>query len=361
MFALWLAVLLVLVWIAVRLRPSQADQVTTHLESAVAVLKADLITKQTESLLALRQSIDSANRLINERLAEGTMSLDRRMAVLGEIETHLGKLTVQADNIEAVGRNIQSLSDLLRPPQLRGAVGEMLLENILAQILPSTAYEMQYRFIDGLRVDAVIRLGDRLLPIDAKFPIETYQRLQQEPDNENLERQFSLTLRKHIDDIAAKYIRPAEKTLDFAVMYIPAEAVYFQLVTQSPLDTFEYALSKRVIPSSPGQLYAFLATVAALHAEVAVAGLEVSESSRQIRTGLDQLAETTTRLARFHQRMEGSLRALNVGFDKARLELDQIRLQVEKLRQPFGRGAEKDSLGEKDYQADVGGTNRATE
>ena len=290
MFLLWLAVLLALIWIAFRLRPGRPDQVTGYLETAVAVLKADLITKQTESLLALRESIDSANRLINERLAEGTTSLDRRMAVLGEIETHLGKLTVQADNIEAVGRNIQSLSDLLRPPQLRGAVGEMLLENILVQILPAAAYDMQHHFADGLRVDAVVRLGDRLLPIDAKFPLEAYERLQKEPDNESLERQFALTLRKHIDDIAAKYIRPGDKTLDFAVMYIPAEAVYFQLVTRSPQHTFEYALSKRVIPSSPGQLYAFLATVAALHAEVAVAGSELSASSRHIRAGIDQLA-----------------------------------------------------------------------
>jgi len=361
MFLLWLAVLLALAWIAFRLRPVRTDQVTDSLESTVALLKADLISRQTESLLALRDSIDSANRIINERLAEGTASLDRRMAVLGEIETQLGKLTVRADNIEAVGRNIQSLSDLLRPPQLRGAVGEMLLENILAQILPTAAYEMQYRFADGLRVDALVKLGDRLLPIDAKFPLEAYERLQKEPDNSVLERQFSQTLRKHIDDIADKYIRPGEKTLDFAVMYIPAEAVYFQLVTRSPQNTFEYALSKRVIPSSPGQIYAFLATVAALHAEVTVAGLELSENSRQIRTGIGQLAETTARLARFHNRMEGSLRALTVGFDKARVELDQIRLQVEKLRQPFGRTGGGVSDDKEILQSDSRSTDNGTE
>ena len=337
MFLLWLAVLLVLIWIALRLRPVRTEQVTDRLESSVALLKADLIARQTESLLALRDSIDTANRIINERLAEGTSSLDRRMSVLGEIETQLGKLAVQADNIEAVGRNIQSLSDLLRPPQLRGAVGEMLLENILAQILPVAAFEMQYRFADGLRVDAVIKVGERLLPIDAKFPLETFERLQKEPDNNTLQREFAQTLRKHVDSIAGKYIRPGEKTLDFAIMYIPAEAVYYQLVTQSPQAAFEYALSKRVIPSSPGQIYAFLATVAALHAEVSAAGLELSENSRQIRSGIEQLAEATARLARFHGRMEGSLRSLTVGFDKARIELDQIRLQVERLRQPFGR------------------------
>jgi DNA recombination protein RmuC len=333
LFMLGLAVLLVLIWIAVRLRPADSDRVSERLESTMA-LKADLISRQTESLFALRDSVDSANRIINDRLAEGTSSLDRRMAVLGELEGQLGKLSMQAVNIEAIGKNIQSLSELLKPPKLRGAVGEMLLENILGQILPQAAFDTQYRFPDGLRVDAVVRLSDRLLPIDAKFPLEAFQRLQQEPDNAALQKQFSQVLRKHIDDIADKYIRPADRTLDFAVMYIPAEAVYFQLVSQLYQDGLEYALSRRVIPSSPGHLYAFLATVAALHAEISAGALELSESGRQLRAGIDQLFETSEQLARFHSRMEGSLRSLTAAFEKAKSELDAIRLQVERLKRP---------------------------
>ena len=209
LFILWLCVFLVLIWIAVRIRPSDSDRVSERLETTMALLKADLVSRQSESLFALRDSIDAANRIINDRLAEGTSSLDRRMAVLGDLEGQLGKLSVQAGNIEAIGKNIQSLSDLLRPPQLRGAVGELLLENILGQILPPAAFEAQYRFADGLRVDAVVRLSDRLLPIDAKFPLEAFERLQREPDNPPLQKLFSQSLRKHIDDIANKYIRPA--------------------------------------------------------------------------------------------------------------------------------------------------------
>ncbi len=331
---LWVGILLALIWIALRLSPGSARRGADRLESAVELLKADLVSKQTESLLALRQSIDAANRIINDRLAEGTSSLDRRMAVLGEIEHQLGKLTVQTDNIEAVGKNIQSLSDLLRPPKLRGAVGEMLLENILSQILPAAAFETQYRFSNGLRVDAVIRLGDRLLPIDAKFPIEAFQRLQIRPDDASLQKDFSRVFRKHVDDIAGKYIQPGEKSTDFAVMYVPAEAVYYQLISQAHQEGFEYALSKRVIPSSPGHLYAFLASVAALHAEISLAGGELSEVSRRVRTGIDSLIETTERLAGFHGRMESSLRALTAGFDRARSELDRVRMQLEKLKEP---------------------------
>ena len=334
MFSLGGAILAALIWIAIRLRPTTSSPTGDSLESAVKLLKAELIANQTESLLALRQSIDSANKIINERLAEGTTSLDRRMAVLSEIQQQLGKLGEQADNIEAVGKNIQSLSDLLRPPQLRGAVGELFLENILGQILPPAAFDTQHRFSNGLRVDAVIKLGDRFLPIDAKFPMEAFQRLQKQPDDAALQKQFSQSFRKHIDDIATKYIQPGEKTTDFAVMYIPAEAVYYQLISQEHQDGFEYALSNRVIPSSPGHLYAFLASVATLHAEISLAGEGLGESSRRVRAGIDQLFETTERLARFHSRMEGSLRALTAGFDRARSELDQIRLQLEKLREP---------------------------
>ncbi|MEW5796159.1 MAG: DNA recombination protein RmuC [Candidatus Zixiibacteriota bacterium] len=337
LFVLWLAVLLVLVWIAVRLRPGQGDRTAERLESTVAMLKADLISRQADSLLAMRDSIDSANRIINERLAEGTISLDRRMAVLGELESQLGKLAVQASNIENVGKNIQSLSDLLRPPKLRGAVGELLLENILSQILPPAGYETQHCFPDGYRVDAVVKLSGRLLPIDAKFPLEAFERVLKEPEDQNLQKQFAQSLRKHIDDIALKYIRPADQTLDFAIMYIPAEAVYFQLISQNHQDGLEYALSRRVIPSSPGHLYAFLATVAALHSHIAVSALEMGEGSRRLQTGLDQLFEASEQLARYHSRMEGSLRALTAAFERAKSELDQIRLQLEKLRQPFER------------------------
>jgi DNA recombination protein RmuC len=346
LFILWLSVVVVLIWIAIRIRPSGSDRFTEHLESTMALLKADLISRQTESMFALRDSVDAANRIINDRLAEGTSSLDRRMAVLGELEGQLGKLSVQTGNIEAIGKNIQSLSDLLRPPKLRGAVGELLLENILGQILPQAAFNVQYSFPDGLRVDAVIKLSHRLLPIDAKFPLEAFERLQKEPDNHALQKQFSQVLRKHIDDIATKYIRPSDRTLDFAIMYIPAEAIYYQMISQMHQDGLEYALSKRVIPSSPGHLYAFLSTVAALHAEVAAGSLELSESGRQLRAGIDQLFETSEQLVRFHNRMEGSLRGLTVAFEKAKSELDQIRLQVERLRHPH-------AVADKDLSATV--------
>ncbi len=339
LIAIGVAILACLVWIAIRMRPNQSEQ---SFQAAVDLLKAELISQQADSLLTLRQSIDTANQIVNDRLAEGTSSLDRRMAVLAEIQNQLGELREQTGHIEAVGKNIQSLSDLLRPPKLRGAVGELFLENILGQILPPAAFKMQYRFDNGQRVDAIVRLSDRLLPIDAKFPLEDFERLQKEPDDATLQKQFSKSFRKHIDAIADKYIRPDEKTTDFAVMYVPAEAVYYQLISQANQEGFEYALSRRVIPSSPGHLYAFLASVATLQAELALAGGEAGESSRRVRAGLDQLYEMTEKLAKHHTRMESSLRTLSGGFNNARAELDSIRLQLEKLRSPGQMGGQAD-------------------
>lgn len=339
MFGLGAAILAALIWIGFRLKSSGQKSTPETLDAAVALLKAELISSQTESLLSLRQSIDTANKTINDRLAEGTLSLDRRMGVLSEIQQQLTKLELQTENIETVGKNIQSLTDLLRPPQLRGAIGELFLENILGQILPAAAFETQYRFTGGLRVDAIVRVGDLLLPIDSKFPIKAFERLQKQPDDASLQKQFSKSFKTHIDAIATKYIQPDEKTTDFAIMYIPAEAVYYQLISQADQEGFEYALANRVIPSSPGHLYAFLATVASLHAEISLAGGGQDGASRKVRAGIDKLYETTERLARFHSRMEGSLRALTAGFDRARTELDQVRLHLKKLREPFAASA----------------------
>jgi DNA recombination protein RmuC len=330
-------VLAVLVWLGWQMRSRARGD---NLSSAVELLKAELVARQSESLLQLRESIDGANKIINDRLAEGTSSLDRRMSVLGEIENRLGQLARQTDNIEAIGKNIQSLSELLRPPKLRGNVGEMLLDNLLDQIVPAAMRETQFRFADGARVDAIIKVADRLMPVDAKFPLEAYERLRREPDDISSQKAFTQAFKKHVDDIASKYIRPAEKTTDFAVMYIPAEAVYYRLISEETPEAFQYALSKRVIPSSPGHLYAFLASVVAMYSELVVVGEGATLESRRLLTGLNELVETTERLARFHSRMESSLRALSTGFDRAKNELDRARTQLEKIRTPWSESAD---------------------
>jgi DNA recombination protein RmuC len=334
--ALLVVVIAILAYVIVRLRRIESPAAPSQIDTSLQLLKADLISRQAESLLALRDSIDGANRIINERLAEGTSALDRRMSVVNEIENRLGQLSRQAENIETVGKNIQSLSELLRPPRSRGRVGELMLENLLDQILPSSLYETQHGFSDGARVDVVIRIGERLLPIDAKFPMESYERLVEHPDDDKLKKEYLQTIRKHVDAIHGKYIKPDEHTTPFAVMYIPAEAVYYQLVAQDFTDGFDYALSKSVIPSSPGHLYGFLSTISALHAEFGLARAALDRDSRWLVSGIRNLEEAASRLDRLHERMQGSLRSLSTGLEKSRSELSQFSQQLVRLRESSG-------------------------
>ncbi len=324
--------LLLTFWLIISWRRQKGTDPQQGIEASLTALKADLISKQMDGLVSLRESLDSANRLLNDRLAEGTQTLDRRMSVISEIENKLGQLSTQTSNIETIGKNIQSLSELLKPPKLRGNLGEILLENLLGQILPKQLFMIQHKFDDGGRVDAVVKLSDKLLPIDSKFPLESYNRIVT-GDSEEItkagRKEFAVAIKKHIDDISSKYLRPNQNTTDFAIMYIPSEAVYYQLVAGESLDEFNYALSKKIIPSSPGHLYGFLASVAAVYSE---AGL--SDNQRLLTECLDSIGESVTKLARLNERMNGSIRQASLSLEKSRDEVTSMTHQLHRLRQP---------------------------
>ena len=325
------AVIVMLVWLVLILKRQTSIDPAENVDRVLQSLKSELIGKQMEGLLSLRESLDSANRLLNERLAESTNTLDRRLELFGEIERKLGELEVETKNIREIGSNIQSLSDLLKPPRLRGALGELLLENLLIQILPRAMFSTQYRFQGGQRVDAVIKLGRRLLPIDSKFPLESFRQVLSEDSDNSSRVQFGRTLKQHIDAVAEKYVRPELGTTDFAVMYIPSEAVYTEFVSQKDTDALEYALTRKVIPSSPGHLYAFLASLSALYLECGLAA-----DSGRLAAGLNMLTESLTRLSGLHQRMEGSVRSLSASLSKS-IEVSQgMSQQMTRLRHAEG-------------------------
>ena len=327
--ALLVAMIILLAWQITAARQGRKGLSTNRIESVLIELKSDIVRQQMEGLLSLRQSLDSANLVLSERLSEGNTAMEGRLALFGEIENRLGQLTMQTKNIETVGRNIQSLSELLKPPKLRGGLGEVFLENLLGQILPRSLFDMQYRFDDGQRVDAIVRIGDRLLPIDSKFPLESYQRLDGTTNGKQNLKEFTRVLKQQIDSIATKYLHPELGTTDFAVMYIPSEAVYYQLIAGDENDGFEYALSKKIIPSSPGHLYGFLASVAAMYRQ---AGLR--SDSRKLVAGLDSLGESLERLKKLHERMNGSMRSMSGSLAKASEESTGMADRLERMREP---------------------------
>lgn len=324
-----LANLIVTFWLVRYLRRSRQGESSDRFESLMQSLKSDLLQKQFEGLVSLRESLDSANSLINDRLAEGNSAFNERLKLFGDIDIKLGELKRQTSSIERIGRNIQSLSDLLKPPKLRGRVGEMLLENLIEQIIPRQLYDFQYRLAGGQIVDLVVRVGDKFLPIDSKFPLESYLRTNADPSDESASKEFIRTVKKHIDDISDKYIRPEENTTDVALMYIPSEAVYYRFVSDAEGDGLDYALSKKVIPSSPGHLYSFLASLSAVYRQTGLL-----KGRRELAAGIDDLSGMIGKLSRFHERMEGSLRSMRHSFDGARQTTTAISGRLESMQSP---------------------------
>ncbi len=231
-----------------------------------------------ERLNQMNQSLLEANKIIGQNLGSATN-------VFGNVKEQLGKLEKTNQQIVEISKDISSLQELLRAPKFRGSMGEMLLENLLSQVLPGGHYQMQYRFKSTDAVDAVIRIGERLVPVDAKFTLENFQKMldaQDEQLKNTHRRKFIQDVKNRIDEIASKYILPQENTYDFALMYIPAENVYYEIIIKE--DIFSYGMSKRVIPVSPNTFYAYLQVIC-----LGLKGLKIEENAKNILKNLSTL------------------------------------------------------------------------
>lgn len=239
---------------------------------------------------------------LNERLVETSQFQRGTSDSFAQIQKNLGQLTEASRHMEQVGKEISGLNNLLRAPKLRGGLGELFLGDLLKQMLASEQFELQYTFASGERVDAVVRLAAGMVPVDSKFPLESFQRMiAAEEDEEARKREkrgFTKAVRKHIDAIATKYIRPDEGTFDFALMYIPAENVYYETIisdegTSSGETLIEYALQRKVIPVSPNSFYAYLQAIA-----LGLRGLQIEEQAQEI---LGYLGRLEVDFSKFHE------------------------------------------------------------
>ncbi len=231
------------------------------LSVVIAVLLGVFLRDRSRGRQALEEQGEALSRVVGEKLEDN-------VKIFGDLRERLGELTQRTRDIQEVGRNISNLQELLRAPKFRGCFGELLLERLLADVLPPGAYSLQHRFLDGRTVDAVVRIGRNLVPVDSKFPLEDFERMvrvEAEEERKALRQQFVRTIKKHVDGVS-KYILPDEGTFDFALMYIPAENVYYETVirdTQSTegSDIYSYSLQKRVVPVSPNSFYAYLQVI----------------------------------------------------------------------------------------------------
>lgn len=222
-----------------------------------------------EWLRTMQHSLESTNKTVHDSLSMNSSTmiktlqenskqlnerLDKAAAVIRDVGHEVGQMS-------EIGRSMKDLQEFLKSPKLRGNIGEEILKDLIAQMFPKNSFHLQYQFKSGERVDAAIKTDAGILPIDSKFPMESFQRLMKATDAEReaTQKEFIRDVKKHIDAIAKKYILPDEGTMDFALMYVPSEAVYYELV--NTLSLMEYARKNRVYIVSPSTLYAHLQTI----------------------------------------------------------------------------------------------------
>jgi len=220
----------------------------------------------------LDQRLHALDVKVDGRLKDATQTTERIHERLGEVGSATKEMLDRA-------KDLARLEQALRPPKARGGFGELLLENLLRDRLPPSAYSMQYTFTGGERVDAVVRVG-QLIPVDSKFPLDNYHRIveaESDVDRQRHEKEFARDVKQHIDAIAAKYIRPAEGTYDFAFMYVPVEAVYYELACGKTGALLQYAHEKRIFPVSPTTFTAYLQVIV-----LGMRGMQIEQHAHEV-------------------------------------------------------------------------------
>ena len=240
----------------------------------------------TEWLKTMQTSIENTNKALNEAMRGQTSDvskllqantkqlndrLDTAARVIGDLKQNLGEMS-------EVGKGIRSLQEFLQSPKLRGNIGEQVLTDMIGQTFPKNSFHLQYQFRSGVKVDAVLKTDAGLLCVDSKFPMENFTKMHKgetEAARNAAKRDFIADVRKHVNDINKKYILPEEGTMDFALMYIPSEAVYYEIANMEEL--MDYARKQRVYPVSPNTLYAHLQVLL-----LSFQGKELEQKSRQV-------------------------------------------------------------------------------
>jgi DNA recombination protein RmuC len=299
--------ILVLVVVLVAVRRLHATLAERDAGGAIALMQQQLDAMRGQLGQALTghgqtvgQQIAQLTTQLNDRLRESLEVVQRSQAsvgerldntarVVGDVQRGLGELREATAKVFDVGRSVSQLHDILRAPKLRGGLGEFFLADLLTQVLPDEHVLLQHGFQSGERVDAAIRLGEGLVPIDAKFPLEDFRRMLDAPDDEaraRARKAFVGRVRKHVDDVAGKYIVPDEGTYDFALMYIPAENVFYEaIVRDEGRELLAYALAQKVIPVSPSTLYAYLQAIV-----LGLRGLRIEAQAHEVLAQLERLA-----------------------------------------------------------------------
>jgi len=286
---------------------------------------------ENKALALMQTQIGQLTQNINQQLQNLSGQFQKTTGhigtTLGDVKKDLGKMESVTQEVLDKAKSISNLENLLRAPKFRGGLGELFLGDLLGQILPPAHFDLQYGFKSGERVDAIIRIGKNLVPIDSKFPLENFKRslsAENEKERCDMKKRFTTDVKKHIEAIAQKYILPDEGTYDFALMYIPAENIYYETILKDESfgedrSLFSFAMKKRVIPVSPNSFFAYLQVIV-----LGLKGLQIEKSARQIFQSLSRLQGDLTRF-------RGSFQVMGTHLTNARSKYDEADKRLGKF------------------------------
>jgi DNA recombination protein RmuC len=301
------------------------------LSRVLRTLRADWSSELSQRNAEVDRHLLGVTETMDRRLAELDSKVDRRLEnasqTTNKIHERLGKVDEATTQMLERAKDLARLEQALRPPKARGGFGELLLENLLRDRLPPSAYDMQFTFDSGERVDAIVR-ADRTIPVDSKFPLDNYVRLveaQTDDERQLAERQFARDVKQHIDAIATKYIRPDEGTYDFAFMYMPVEAVYYELACGKTGALLSYAHERRVFPVSPTTFTAYLQVIA-----LGLRGMQIEEHAHEVMAYVAELQRDFDRFADDFDKIGTHLGHAQSKYHEAGKRLDKFETKLER-------------------------------
>ena len=308
-------------------------------DQATSLLKTDL-DNLNKGVGELRESLsESLNKKLADSQTEMTKNMQKQFAqsarIIADVTNRLTKLDETNKRVVDVADELQQLQNVLQNPKQRGVLGEFYLEQILQNLLPPGSYELQYKIADGLVVDAVIFLDDKILPIDSKFSLENYNRLIEAKGEQRkvLEKKFKDDLKKRIDE-TSKYIKPKKGTLEQALMFIPSEAIYYDLLANkvgaggvNGRDFMHYAATdKHVTVVGPSTLSAMLQVIVQ-----GIKSLEIQRDTEVIRKNIEQLQKHLIGYDGYFKKVGNSLSATVNHYNNASKELGKIDKDIIKI------------------------------
>jgi DNA recombination protein RmuC len=308
-----------------RLLTTQAQGISAQMGQVSQLLTQHL----TEVRRELEQGVTTASQITADAQRDMTDQLRNSTETLNRLSQHLGEVQKSGQELTQAAQTMQAV---LGGPKSHGVVGEAQLETLLADVLPKSAYEFDYEFSSGVMATAVLYAGQKLVAIDAEFPLDACRKVVEKGD-EGARAEFAAAVRKHVDEVAQTFILPYEDTLDLALMFVPSESAFVELLLthdeHGRLD--DYCRQKHVLPVSPNSLHAYLSAIL-----VGLKGMEFEENAKRMLAGLEDVKKQFGQFAQAHAELGGQLRQVQAMYEAAsrRFASAQTALAATALAEP---------------------------